>query len=114
MLEEVDSSARIQRVLFARTLFGQPELSHAVERVASVIQDVHFDEGTLIYRQGGSSTHIYFILEGEVALEAEGEVTWTFGVRDGFGFQDAMRDRPHARNAVALTDVHALALAVED
>jgi CRP-like cAMP-binding protein len=110
----VDAGTRVQRSLFARTLFGQPEMNHAVESVAAVIRDVHFDEGTVIYREGGTSTHIYFILEGQVALETPGEPTWTFGTRDGFGFQDAMRDRPHARTAVALSDVHALALAVDD
>src|SRR5262245_56375436 len=115
MLEEgVDVDERVQRALFARTLFGEPKMSHVVQHVATVIQDMHFEQGTVIYRQGGSSAHIYFILEGQVALEAPGELTWTFGMRDGFGFLDAMRDRPHTRNAVALTDVHLLALAIED
>src|SRR4029079_11639026 len=112
--EEVDAGDRVQRSLFARTLFGQLGLGSAIDRVATVIRDVHFDEGTVIYRQGGTSTHIYFILEGKVALEAPGEATWTFETREGFGFQDAMRDRPHARTATALTDLHALALNVED
>lgn len=54
------------------------------------------------------------MVKGQVALEAPGLTPWQFGPEDGFGFQDAMQDAPHARTARATTDVHALAFSVED
>ncbi|NRA32961.1 MAG: cyclic nucleotide-binding domain-containing protein [Polyangiaceae bacterium] len=88
----------------------------AAERLqlADVSRDVHFDEGTTIYEGGGPSAFLYFIVKGEVALEAPGEVAWAFHERDGFGFLDAMSERPHARTARAVTDAHVLAMHAED
>lgn len=105
---------RVERSLFLRTLFGGRRSAATLERVAALMRDVAFDAGQVIYRQGEASQEIYFVVKGQVALEAPGLTPWQFGPEDGFGFQDAMQDAPHARTARATTDVHALAFSVED
>ena len=105
---------RVEYSLFLRTLFGGRRSGVAVERVATLMRDVYFDAGQVIYRRAEASTHIYFIVSGQIVLDAPGLAPWTFGPRDGVGFLDAMQDAPHARTARAAADVHALAFSVED
>ncbi|MCC6902671.1 MAG: cyclic nucleotide-binding domain-containing protein [Polyangiaceae bacterium] len=105
---------RVERSLFLRTLFGGRRSGATLERVAALMRDVAFEVDQVIYRQGEASQQIFFVVKGQVALEAPGLTPWTFGPGDGFGFQDAMQDAPHARTARAATPVHALAFSVED
>ncbi|GMV12844.1 MAG: cyclic nucleotide-binding domain-containing protein [Polyangiaceae bacterium] len=104
---------RLERSLFMRTLFGS-QSGPSVEQVVALMSDVYFDAGQTVYRKGEASREIYFIVKGQVVLEAEGLAPWTFGARDGIGFQDAMQDSAHTRTARALSAVHALAFSVED
>ena len=96
---------RVEYSLFLRTLFGGRRSGVAVERVATLMRDVYFDAGQVIYRRAEASTHIYFIVSGQIVLDAPGLAPWTFGPRDGVGFLDAMQDASHARTARAATDV---------
>jgi len=114
MPSEISTSQRVQRSIFLRTLFGGAEVAGVVERIGAMMTEVSFRPETVIYGRGEASQYLYFIVDGRVALEAPGEVTWSFGAGDGFGFLDAMRDRPHERTARAATEVHALAFSVED
>lgn len=107
------SVQRLERSLFMRTLFGS-QSGPSVEQVVALMSDVYFDTGQTVYRKGEASREIYFIVKGQVVLEAEGLAPWTFGPRDGIGFQDAMQDIVHSRTARALSAVHALAFSVED
>ncbi len=104
---------RLERAIFVRTLFGDLEGSIADE-IASRMREVHFDQGSIIYRRGEASDYIYFIEDGSIVLESPDEPAWTLGPKDGIGFQDAMQDRPHARDARALTDTRVVVLSVED
>jgi len=114
MATDESTSERVERAIFVRSLFGRAEVSAAVERVGSMMRSVTFQPATTIYRRGEASEYLYFIVEGSVVLEAPGEPPWTFGPRDGFGFLDAMQDRPHVRTARASTAVRALAFSAED
>lgn len=114
MEREDSASERVLRAIFLRSLFGDSAVLTAVERIGSMMRTVTCRAGMTIYRQGEASDYLYFIVDGHVALDAPGEPRWTFGPRDGLGFQDAMQDQPHARTALALTDVTALAFSVDD
>ncbi|MEZ4222893.1 MAG: cyclic nucleotide-binding domain-containing protein [Polyangiaceae bacterium] len=114
MASEYSTAGRVHRSIFVRSLFGSADAAIGLQRIEAMMHPVEFAAGTTIYRRDEASDYLYFILEGSVALDAPGEPRWVFGPRDGFGFLDAMRDRPHARTAHALSDVTALAFSVED
>lgn len=104
---------RLELSIFVRALFGDIDGAIADE-IASRMREVDFERGQLVYRRGEASTYLYFVEEGNVTLEAPSAVPWTMGPTDGFGFQDAMQDRPHARDARAATDARILVFSVED
>lgn len=114
-MAESKTTDTIARQLFLRTMnptrtIGQSSASRLVE----VMQDVVLQAGSVIYRQGQAPELIYFIVDGMVALRAEGSEDWTFGDRSVIGVIDANLDRPRARTAVALTDVHLLVVRADD
>jgi CRP-like cAMP-binding protein len=104
---------RLELTIFVRTLFGDID-GRIADEIASRMHEVDFEKGQLVYRRGEASTYLYFIEEGTVVLEADGVAPWTMGPMDGFGFQDAMQDRPHARDARASTDARILVFSLED
>jgi CRP-like cAMP-binding protein len=104
---------RLELTIFVRTLFGDID-GHIADEIASRMREVDFEKGQLVYRRGEASSYLYFIEEGSVILEADGVAPWTMGPMDGFGFQDAMQDRPHARDARAATDARILVFSLED
>jgi CRP-like cAMP-binding protein len=113
-VERESSIQRVERSIFVRSLFGKRAAERVAERVAATMRDLYFPAGTVIYRRGEASENLYFIVEGEVTLELPGEPSWVMGPQDGFGFQDAMQDVAHARDARARSDTHVLAFAAED
>lgn len=104
---------RLELTIFVRTLFGDIE-GWVADEIASRMREVDFTKGQYVYRRGEASTYLYFIEEGNVTLESDGAAPWSMGPMDGFGFQDAMQDRPHARDARAATDTRILVFSLED
>lgn len=107
-------TARVQRMLFMRSMPAARSVASAAEQFAAVSRDVYFDAGSTVYTRGQASELLYFMVEGQAELTAPGQVPWGFGPRDAFGFLDAMLERPHDRTATAVTDVHALVIHFED
>jgi len=104
----------VERNIFLRAVLSGVDLGPAAGLIASVITDAYFTAGTVIYREGDSSDHLYFVVEGTVSLTREGEEPWLMDPRSVFGALDASLDQPHARTAMAVEDVHVMLLAIED
>lgn len=105
---------QVERSIFLRAVLSGVEVGPATQQLVSAIRDVYFPAGTVVYRQGEPSEHLYFVVDGTVELRREGESPWTMGQRSAFGALDAALDQPHARTAVAIEDVHVMVLRVED
>ena len=108
------AAARVQRLLFMRSLPASRDMGSLAIQLADVSRDVYFEATSTIYETGASSDFLYFIVRGEVALSAAGQATWSFFSGDGIGFLDALTERPRSRHAKAVTAVHTLAIHVED
>ncbi|MBW2522570.1 MAG: cyclic nucleotide-binding domain-containing protein [Deltaproteobacteria bacterium] len=104
----------VERQIFLRAVLSGVDLGAAAAQIASLITDVYFTAGTVIYREGESTDHLYFVVEGTVSLTREGEEPWLMQERSVIGALDAALDQPHARTAVAVDDVHVMLLAIED
>jgi CRP-like cAMP-binding protein len=107
------SSHAVQRELFLRTLVGRASLPSTRE-LAELLRDGFFEAGAVLYAEGSASDQVYFIVRGVVSSSKRGGVAHEFGPGSVLGVLDAEQDRPHARTAVALTEVEALVLSVED
>lgn len=110
----VDRTKRVEREIFMRTLSLGRASGSAARAIAEHIEEVFYQAGDIIYRANDASEAIYFVLRGDVRLEAEGAETWNFKDRSVVGILDVLVDRPRARTATAVSDVHALRLRAED
>lgn len=107
-------SIRVEHELFMRTFFAvQPPL-RVMNQFASNVRDLYLDEGEVIFERGQPPRRIYFVVEGTVQMEDAQGLKWIFEARSLVGIGDANLGRPHARTATAATDVHLLAVEVED
>src|SRR4030095_2924966 len=109
-MAEAARATNVQHQLMVRALMGGlGELFQTafLNRFAAVVRERYFADGAVIYQQGEPCEHIYFIIDGHIETEAEGETPWRFGPNSLVGILDAQLDRPHARTATARGDVHA-------
>jgi CRP-like cAMP-binding protein len=104
----------VEREIFLRTMTVGRPISPTFKLLGEAMREVFFDAGTTIYEEGSAADDTYFIMKGTVALQRDGAPDLVFGPNSVVGIIDADLDRPHARRAVALTDVEALALRTED
>lgn len=116
MSDEERSSLLLREIFLAGFMSGLPaaNVAWAASRLASTMDDVRVQAGGVIYRQGEPSDDHFFVVEGEVALEAEGAPPWVFGERSLIGTVDLMLDRPRSRNAVARRASHLLRMPAQD
>ncbi len=109
-----DRAARLRRELFFRALsLAKPSVAVA-RALSNAIVDVTFEQGDVLFRRGDPPEGAYFIVDGEVALEAPDEETWRFHRGAVVGILDVNLERPRARTAMAESRVHAMFLRAED
>jgi CRP-like cAMP-binding protein len=104
----------VQRQLFLRTLTPQSPMGSVARQMARAMREVHFEEGKRLFSAGTTSGEVFYVVRGEVHLEAPSEPPWHFTPPSIIGAIDALNGRPHARTAVAKSDVHALAIRSEE
>src|SRR5262245_21555335 len=114
MSADEETRAIVQRQLFLRTMTVSRPLAGSTTALARMMRDVLFQEGATLYEEGDAAEHVYFIVSGSVELRTPGAPPNRFDERSIVGGLDMLQDRPHARTAVAVTDVHALVIRSED
>lgn len=88
---------RLERELFVRAFM--PDLqSDGALRLAAELQADEVPAGALLYRAGEPPEEFFFVLEGQVVMEAPGLPTYTFGDRSLVGMLDMTAGRPHRRS----------------
>jgi CRP-like cAMP-binding protein len=105
---------RVEHELFIRSFFDLRPPERMVQQLAAGLRDVFFPAGSTIYQRGDAAENLYFLIEGEVALEAEGEEPWTFGAQSMLGVLDAGQGRPYSRTARVQRDVAALTMSFRE
>jgi CRP-like cAMP-binding protein len=98
-----DAEEQLARELFLRA--SLPGLTgDSATRLAEVLRPVTARPGELLLRAGEAPDHFYFLIDGEVAMEAEGKKPWLFGPRSIVGIIDAIIGRKRSRAARATRD----------
>jgi len=107
--------ATIEKVIFLKSV---DIFSHAtveeLGRVAALTEEVHFEPGETIFRQGEPTDAIYLILAGRVTIESNGRIVREITDRQAFGTVAALDRNPAVHTLKAVDAVHALKLSAQD
>lgn len=107
--------ATIEKVIFLKSV---DIFSHAtveeLGRVAALTEEVHFEPGETIFRQGEPTDAIYLILAGRVTIESNGRIVREITDRQAFGTVAALDRNPAVHTLKAMDAVHALKLSAQD
>ena len=105
----------IEKVIFLKSI---DIFDHAaVEKlgsVAALTEEVHFEAGQTVLREGEPTDAIYFILKGRVAVERNGQTMREVGEKQVFGTVAALDLYPAVHTVKAIDSVHALKLNAQD
>ena len=91
----VDNLSRLS--LFAD--LNRPEL----EALAHTVEEEMFAEGQRVLRTGLTGGGFFVILEGQAAIQVDGEERWTLGPGDFFGEASVLTGEPPSADVVAKT-----------
>jgi CRP-like cAMP-binding protein len=107
---------RTSRELFFAVLTGGAANleTWVIDRMTSVVEEEDVPAGKRLFAEGEPPESIFFIRDGRLRLERDGATPWVFEGRTAIGVFDALLDRPHARTAIAETDLHLLKLRVDN
>lgn len=107
--------ATIEKVIFLKSV---DIFSHAtveeLGRVAALTEEVHFEPGETICRQGEPINAIYLVLKGRVAIESNGQIVREVTDKQAFGTVAALDRNPAVHTVKAIDRVHALKLGAQD
>ena len=95
MADDTDE-LRLERELFVRALMPTMR-GDGASRLAALLEAREVPAETLLFREGDPPDEFFFVVEGQVVMEATGFPTWTFGERSLVGMVDMMAWRPHRR-----------------
>lgn len=105
----------IEKIIFLKSV---DIFSHAtveeLGRVAALTQEVQFQPGDTIYREGEPVDAIYLILKGRVAVEDNGQVVREVGQKQVFGTVAALDRNPAIHTVRAIDPIHVLKLNAQD
>ena len=82
--------------------------------VAALTEEVHFEHGATIYREGGPVDAIFLVLNGRVGVERNGKVVRDIGEKQAFGTVAALDLKPAIHTVRAIDPVSALKLSAQD
>jgi CRP-like cAMP-binding protein len=105
----------VEKVLFLKSvgIFAHAAIEE-LGRIAMLMQEVRFETGEAIYREGTLIDAIYVILKGRVAVQSGGRVVREVSEHYVVGALAALDQGMALRTVTALEPVYALKLSVQD
>ena len=107
--------ATVEKVIFLKSvdIFSHATIEE-LGRVAALTEEVHFEPGETIYREGEPTDAIYLILTGRVVVEGNGDVVREIREKQAFGTVAALDRNPAVHTVKAIDPVYALKLNAQD
>lgn len=105
----------IEKVIFLKSvdIFSHATIEE-LGKIAALTEEVHFEPGAAIYRQGEPTDAIYLVLKGRVAVEGNGRVVREISEAQAFGTVAALDRNPALHTVKAMDRVQALKLNAQD
>lgn len=105
----------IEKILFLKSVdvFAHTTIEE-LGRIATLTQEVRFEPGETIFREGDPVDALYLLLKGRVMVEKDGVKIREIGEKETFATLAALDLEPAAHTVKALEPVHALKLNAMD
>jgi len=105
----------IEKVIFLKSVdIFKHATTEELGGVAALTEEVHFEPGETIFREGDPIDAIYLILKGRVAVEGNGKLVREVGEKQAFGTVAALDLKPAIHTVKAIDPVYALKLNAQD
>jgi CRP-like cAMP-binding protein len=101
----------IEKVIFLKSvdIFEHATIEH-LGRIAGLTEEVHFEPGETIFKEGEPGDALYLLLSGRVFLDRNGNTFREIKEKETFGTLDVLDFRPRSATAKAADHVRALKL----
>lgn len=105
----------VQRTLILRTFGGFKNLApEELALLASIGREKHFTAGAVLHEPGRPVSAFHLVVDGDIQMFRNGKATRVLSGRSTVGALAALARDPDGAHAVAITDVIALEIDVED
>ena len=103
--------ATIEKVIFLKSvdIFEHATIEQ-LGRLAELTEEVHFEPGETIFKEGEPGDAFYLLLSGRVLLERNGKALREIKEKEAFGTLEVLDFHPRAVTAKAVDQVRALKL----
>jgi CRP-like cAMP-binding protein len=108
---ETTNLSTIEKILFLKSVdvFAHTTIEE-LGRIATLTQEVRFEPGETIFREGDLVDALYLVLKGRVMVEKDSVKIREIGEKETFATLAALDLEPAAHTVKALEPVHALKL----
>ena len=115
MVMEPGTLTILEKVIFLKSvdIFKHATIEE-LGSVAALTEEVHFEPGETIIREGEPVDAIYLILKGRVAVEGKRHIVREVGEKQAFGTVAALDLEPAFHTVKAIDPVYALKLNAQD
>ncbi len=101
----------IEKVIFLKSVdIFEYAIVEQLGRIAGLTQEVHFDPGEIIFKEGELGDAFYLLLSGRVFIEKNGNTLREMKEKEAFGTLEVLDFHPRAVTAKAVDQVRALKL----
>ena len=105
----------IEKVIFLKSvdIFEHATIEQ-LGRIAGLTQEVHFQPGDIIFKEGEPGDALYLLLSGQVFIEKNGHILREMKEKEAFGTLEVLDFHPRAITARAVDQVRALRLSGQE
>jgi CRP-like cAMP-binding protein len=101
----------IEKVIFLKSVdIFEHATVEQLGRIAGLTEEVHFESGEIIFKEGEPGDALYLPLSGQVFIEKNGHILREMKEKEAFGTLEALDFHPRATTARAVDHVRALKL----
>ena len=101
----------IEKVIFLKSVdIFEHATVEQLGRIAGLTEEVHFEPGENIFKEGEPGNALYLLLSGRVLIEKNGSAIRELNEKESFGTLEVLDPHPRAVTAKAIDQVRALKL----
>ena len=101
----------IEKVIFLKSVdIFEHATVEQLGRIAGLMEEIHFEAGEIIFKEGDPGDALYLLLNGPVLLEKNGNTIRELKEKEAFGTLEVLDFHPRATTAKAVDHVRALKL----
>ena len=101
----------IEKVIFLKSVdIFEHATVEQLGRIAGLMEEVNFEAGEAIYKEGDPGDALYVVLSGRVSIERNGSTLRELKEKEAFGTLEVLDFHPRAATAKAIDQVRTLKL----